>query len=93
MLLKSDRSRNTSSHTNLSPNLCPVVCLHAFLSDHSHCVEAGGGERGGEGARLSDSSAAQESSTDLQTGPQHLQDARYTHSVSLNARQLSDARV
>lgn len=51
---------------------CVFVCL-SVISDYSDCVEAGGGEGGGEGTWLPHSSAAQVSNTHLQTGPQHLQ--------------------
>lgn len=41
-------------------------------SDCGDCVEAGGGQSGGEGARLLDSSATSQPGTHLQTGPQQL---------------------
>lgn len=45
----------------------------SVVLDHSDCVEAGGGEGGGEGTWILDSPATKESNTHLQTGPEHLQ--------------------
>lgn len=49
------------------------------LSDHRDSVETGGGEHGGEGTWLLDSSATQESIANLHTRSQHLQGTGYSH--------------